>query len=354
MALQQTIKNITALALEIDRQVNIMEVCGTHTMSAFRAGLRSLLPPNIKLMSGPGCPVCVTTSAFVDTAIALARRPQVTITTFGDMLRVPGASSSLETERARGGQVKIVYSPLDALAMARQQPGREIVFLGVGFETTAPTVAWTIAQAQEEQLTNYSVLTAHKTMPQAMAALLSAPDLKIDAFMCPGHVSVVTGAQIYDFISRDYHRPCVVTGFEPIDMAQAIAMMLMQIRKAQAKVEIQYRRSVSQTGNVAAQQTIRKIFQTSDAQWRGLGVIRDSGLTIRPEYAAFDASVKFGPLDITETEEPAGCRCGEVLRGACTPPECPLFRQNCTPTSPVGACMVSSEGTCAAYYRYTN
>jgi hydrogenase expression/formation protein HypD len=311
-----------------------------------------LLPENVSLLSGPGCPVCVTPNTYVDKAIAIARQPDTIITTFGDMVRVPGSESSLERERARGANIRIVYSPMDALELARKTPGKKIIFLGVGFETTAPTIAWTIRQAAQENLTNFAVLCAHKTIPNAMAALIGDPLLAIDGFMCPGHVSIVTGAKIYEFICRDYHRPCVVAGFEPGDMAAALAMLTRQLSEDRAEVEVQYDRSVNHEGNAAAQAILAEVFTPTDADWRGVGVIPGSGLAIKPEFAAHDADKLFPNLELPTPKEHKGCRCGDVLRGICTPRECPLFKNACTPETPIGACMVSSEGTCAAYYKY--
>jgi len=352
MKLAESMAAITELAGKLTEPVRLMEVCGTHTMSAFRSGLRSLLPAEVSLLSGPGCPVCVTPNRYLDTALAIAGLADVQICTFGDMMRVPGSSDSLERLRARGGNIKVVYSPLDALAAARRQPQRRVVFLGVGFETTAPTVGWTIQQAAAENIANYSVLCAHKTMPQAMAALLDDPSLRVDGFLCPGHVSIITGSRIYDFICRDYRRPCVVAGFEPADMAEAVLMLLRQLSEARAEVEIQYRRAVEPTGNQAARKLLDDVFEPADSEWRGIGIIPGSGLAVRPKYQQHDAARVFAAIAVPAAVEHQGCRCGEVLRGAVPPTACPLFARTCTPSAPVGACMVSSEGTCAAYYRY--
>lgn len=349
--MNELVAQITRLAQQVGRKVQFMEVCGTHTMAAFRSGLRQLLPATVKLISGPGCPVCVTDPNFIDAAIELCRRPDVTVTTFGDLLRVPGSESSLERERAAGAQVRVVYSPTDALALARENPSRQVVFLGVGFETTTPAVAWTILEASRSKIANFSVLAAHKTMPHAMAALLKDQQVKIDGFICPGHVSVVTGAKLYRFITEQYRIPCVVTGFEPGDMLKGIAMLLEQQATGRADVEIEYTRSVGEHGNAAAQELITEVFQEAEAGWRGLGVIPQSGLAIREKYAAFDAARKFG-VQFREAKPHPGCRCGDVLRAAITPPECKLFGTACTPVNPFGPCMVSNEGTCAAYFKY--
>lgn len=352
MSLAQSLADVQELAERAGRPVQVMEVCGTHTMAAFRSGLRPLLPDSVRLLSGPGCPVCVTPNAYVDQAIAIAQQPGTLVTTFGDMLRVPGSYSSLEKARAAGAAVRVVYSPLDALRMARETPATTVVFLGIGFETTAPTVGWTVQEAARSGVANYAVLCAHKTMPHAMAGLLASGEVKVDGFLCPGHVSVITGARIYEFICREYHIPCVVTGFEPADMAAGIEQILRQIVVGHAEVGIQYSRSVTLDGNRAAQALLADVFEECDAAWRGLGVIPRSGLRIREPYAAHDAARRFADVPVPPPVEPRGCICGAVLRGVKTPLACPLFRTRCTPATPVGACMVSSEGTCAAYYRY--
>jgi hydrogenase expression/formation protein HypD len=350
--MNEMITQISRSAQQVGRDVQFMEVCGTHTMVAFRSGLRQLLPATVKLISGPGCPVCVTDTNFIDAAIELCRRPEVTVTTFGDLLRVPGSESSLERERAAGAQVRVVYSPTDALALARENPSRQIVFLGVGFETTVPAVAWTIQEAARSNVGNFSVLAAHKTMPLAMEALLKDQQVKIDGFICPGHVSVVTGAKMYRFITEQYRIPCVITGFEPGDMLKGIAMLLEQQATGRADVEIEYTRSVGEHGNAAAQQLITEVFQEANAGWRGIGVIPRSGLAIREKYATFDSARKLGVV-FREAKPHPGCRCGAVLRAMITPPECKLFGGPCTPTNPFGPCMVSSEGTCAAWFKYS-
>lgn len=351
MSLHELTSRIRGLARRVGRDVYLMEVCGTHTMVAFRSGLRQLLPQNVHLISGPGCPVCVTDTNFIDAAIELSRRPEVTVATFGDLLRVPGSGSSLEQERASGGDVRVVYSPTDALTLARLHPQRQVVFLGVGFETTAPTVAWNIWMAARDDVRNFLVLCAHKTMPRAMEALLKDQTVKLDGFMCPGHVSVITGLKMYEFIARDYRRPCVVTGFEPADMLEGIALLLEQIAAGEARVANQYTRSVTREGNQRAQELLAEVFEPCDASWRGLGVIPGSGLAIRPKYSAHDAVVALG-VRFCEARVHPGCRCGDVLRGVVRPTECALFGKACTPVSPFGPCMVSAEGTCAAHYKY--
>lgn len=349
--MKSLVQDIRELADKVGRDVRFMEVCGTHTMAAFRSGLRSMLPPSVHLVSGPGCPVCVTDAGYIDAAIEIARRPNVIVTTFGDLMRVPGSESSLEHERALGADVRVVYSPRDALNLARESPTKEIVFLGVGFETTAPTVAWSILGADRAQEMNYTVLCAHKTMPHAMEALLQDHEVKIDGFLCPGHVSVITGSAVYRFISDKYRLPCVVSGFEAWDILQSIRLLLEQIVAHHPEVAIEYSRSVTEHGNHSAQEVMREVFEECDAHWRGLGTIPRSGLSIRRDYGVFDA-VNVFRVPIPEGRVHPGCSCGDILRGLKTPSECKMFGKACTPLSPIGPCMVSSEGTCAAYYRY--
>jgi len=352
MTIQASISNIQAMAEALEGPLKLMEVCGTHTVSAFRTGLRSLLPENVNLLSGPGCPVCVTPTGYLDTAIAIARQPGTMITTFGDMLRVPGTESALENERARGADIRMVYSPMDALNMAKEESEKTVVFLGVGFETTTPTIAWTIKEALKTGIANYFVLSAHKTIPEAMMALVSAEDVKLDGFMCPGHVSVITGSAVYKPVCAESGIPCVVAGFEAYDMAKGIEMLLRQILDSRAEVEVAYTRSVSENGNSEAQKLCSEVFKKCDTEWRGFGVIPGSGLKINKTYESVDASVRFEGLEVPETEDHSACRCGDVLRGVCLPADCRMFGTACTPSDPAGACMVSSEGSCAAYYRY--
>jgi hydrogenase expression/formation protein HypD len=344
---------IVQLADEIGRPVQLMEVCGTHTMAAFRTGLRSLLPKEVSLLSGPGCPVCVTPTRYLDRAIAIAREPDTIVMTFGDMMRVPGTESSLDKTHATGADIRVVYSPLDAITAAQENPDKRVVFLGVGFETTMPTVAWTLKEAITKGISNYSILCTHKVVPPAMAALLSADDTSIDGFMCPGHVSVIIGSAAYEPLCKDYHVPCVVAGFEAKDMAMSIMMLLEQIVAGKAAVEVEYSRSVTAEGNQSAQAVCSGVFEVCDAEWRGVGVIPGSGMRIRDEYSAHDAGVIFANLPTPEPRDDPGCLCGEVLRGVKKPTECGKFGKSCTPASPVGACMVSSEGSCAAYYRFS-
>lgn len=329
----------------------LMEVCGTHTVAIARNGIRDLMPEGLRLASGPGCPVCVTCNRDIDTVIALARIPNVTITTFGDMTRVPGSTSSLLAEQAAGRSVEIVYSPLDALAFAKAHPEREVVFVGVGFETTTPLVAMAIKRAKAMGLSNFTVFAAHKNMPGALELLVGDPTLELDALILPGHVSTIIGAEPYRFLAEKYGIPGVITGFEPVDVLQGIAMLVRQLHEGRAEVEIAYARGVMPEGNPVALAAIDEVFETCTATWRGLGDIPGSGYRIRDEFANFDAVRRFEP-DVEPTRDPKGCRCGDVLRARIAPNECPLFRTVCTPENPVGPCMVSSEGSCAAYYRY--
>ena len=329
----------------------LMEVCGTHTVAIARAGIRALMPERARLASGPGCPVCVTANRDIDTVIALSRIPGVVITTFGDMTRVPGSSSSLLAEQAAGADVRIVYSPLDALAIAQANPDRQIVFVGVGFETTTPLTAMAVKRAGALSLKNFTVFAAHKNMPGALEAIVSDPDLKVDALILPGHVSTIIGAEPYRFLAEKYGIPGVITGFEPVDVLQGIAMLMRQLHEGRSEIEIAYARGVMWEGNRVALAAIAEVFEECTATWRGLGDIPGSGYRFRSEYASFDAVARFQP-EVEPTVDPKGCRCGDVLRAHISPDQCPLFRKVCTPENPVGPCMVSSEGSCAAYYRY--
>ncbi len=334
-----------------DRPLKIMEVCGTHTVSIARYGLRSLLPERIQLISGPGCPVCVTSNRDLDKAISLARIPGAIIATFGDMVRVPGSESTLALERAKGGDVRVVYSPLDALRIAEENPRREIIFLGVGFETTAPAVAATALEAKKRGLKNYFVFSAHKTVPLALRALLDLGEIQLDGFLLPGHVSAIIGCHPYEFLTEKYGLACVISGFEPLDILQSIYTLVQQLKAGTPRVEIQYRRGVKPEGNQRALEIMSRAFEPVDAEWRGLGWITGTGLAIGPEISDLDALRVFNP-DVPPPREERGCRCGEVLRGVIRPPECPSFKKACTPQNPVGPCMVSSEGSCAAAFKY--
>lgn len=348
---QNMANNIRRMAERLKAPVNFMEVCGTHTMSIYQYGIRSLLPENVRLISGPGCPVCVTPVDYVDKAIACTADSGNIVATFGDMLRVPGSRSSLMEERAQGADVRIVYSPLDALALARSNPDRRVIFLGIGFETTAPAIAASILEAGRLNLLNYCVLASHKTIPIPMAVLSADPELALSGYLCPAHVSTVIGGNAYKPLAENYHIPCVVTGFEPADVMQGIEMLLAQVLAGESRVEIQYSRAVSWEGNPKARMVMEKVFAPCDAAWRGLGVLPGTGLAIREEFVAFDAE-KALKITVPEGRENPACRCGEVLKGKLSPFDCPLFATACTPESPVGACMVSSEGTCAAAYKY--
>lgn len=347
-------KLVNRLMTEIKKfrgRAAFMEVCGTHTMAIFRSGLRGLLGDRISLISGPGCPVCVTAQGDIDRMIALSHVKGMILTTFGDMLKVPGTDSSLEKERAAGADIRIVYSPLDALEIARATPRAEVAFLGVGFETTSPAVASVISDARAKKIKNFSVYSCHKVIPPAMRALLAAGEVRLDGFICPGHVSTIIGTQAYDFICRDYRLPCVVTGFEPVDILESLLMLLQQVQRKEAKVAIQYKRAVKPEGNPLARALLDKVFISADADWRGMGIIPGSGLRLRAEFAAFDAARKF-PARVPRPKENPNCLCGKVLRGIKTPADCRLFAKACTPENPFGPCMVSTEGTCAAWYKY--
>ncbi|MEI8354559.1 MAG: hydrogenase formation protein HypD [Deltaproteobacteria bacterium] len=342
---------IARLTADRSEPITLMEVCGTHTMSIYQYGIRRLLPPQVRLISGPGCPVCVTPVGYLDKVVAYARQPETIITTFGDMLRVPGSSSTLMLERARGADVRIVYSTLDALALAERNPGKRVIFLGVGFETTAPTIAASILTAASRGVTNYFVLAAHKTIPIPMQLLSADPELGIDGYLCPAHVSAIIGADAYRFLAEENGVPCVVTGFEPADVMQGVEMLVRQVVEKRSEVEIQYSRFVTREGNPKAQAMLLEVFTQADAAWRGIGVIPGSGLDIAEKFAAFDVERGF-PVEVEVPSEPGGCLCGEVLKGKVAPSDCPLFGKACTPEEPVGACMVSSEGSCAAAHRY--
>lgn len=333
------------------KNIRLMEVCGTHTTSIFRNGIRSLLPKTISLLSGPGCPVCVTAQNEIDAFIELAKLDDVIIATFGDLIRVPGADSSLQNEQAKGRDVRVVYSTFDAIDIAKKNPDKNIIFLGVGFETTAPTIAASILAARDLNLNNYSVMSAHKLLPPALFALAENPETKIDGFILPGHVSVIIGVKAYLPFYERYTVSCVIAGFEPLDILQAILMLTKQVEDNTPKLENGYKRAVTFEGNPKARSTMHAVFETADAAWRGLGVIPLSGLKIKKEYAAFDAQKVFEVI-LAGSEDPKGCACGEILLGVKIPPQCPLYKNKCTPIQPIGPCMVSSEGTCAAYYRY--
>lgn len=338
--------------MELENRINIMEVCGTHTVQFFHTGVKDIFPGKLRLIDGPGCPVCVTTNDYLDRAIEIARKYDVLIATFGDMMRVPSSYSSLQKEKAAGLQIAVVYSPLDALEIARENPGKEVMFLSVGFETTIPTEAVCIKKAKQENIRNFSLLSGNKLTPPAVAALLEAGEVNIDGFILPGHVSVITGVKGWWFVVEKYRKPCVIAGFDAKDLLLGTLTLVNLVKKGRLEIINEYKGVVSEEGNLKAQELMHEVFEPGDAAWRGIGIIPGSGMVLREEYAAFAAEIKF-PVTPPPVKEAKGCRCGEILRGLATPPECPLFAGECTPTSPVGACMVSSEGSCAAYFKYT-
>ncbi|SFJ08323.1 hydrogenase formation protein HypD [Celeribacter neptunius] len=339
-----------------EKPVYIMEICGGHTHAIFRYGLDKLTPGGVEFIHGPGCPVCVLPMARVDECVEIAERPEVIFTTFGDAMRVPGQKKSLLQAKADGADIRMVYSPLDALELARRNPDREVVFFGLGFETTTPSTALSIQQAAREDLTNFSVFCNHITVPPPIKALLDDPHMMLDGFVGPGHVSMVIGTHPYDFIAEDYGKPIVVAGFEPLDLLQSVLMVLEQIRDGRAEVENQYARVVPEHGNPVSLAAIEDVYEMRPSfEWRGLGEIDKSGLRIRDKYSAFDAEEKFGigyAAGERSVEEPEGCACGQVMTGRLKPTGCPQFGKGCTPEMPLGALMVSSEGACAAYYQY--
>ena len=340
-----------AIARLATRPWTLMEICGGQTHSIVRHGIDRMLPDGITLLHGPGCPVCVTPAGVVDAAVAMARRPEVILCSFGDMLRVPGNDGSLLSARARGADVRMVYSPPDALAIARDNPAREVVFFAIGFETTAPTTAMAVLQAEREGLANFSMLVAHVLVPPAIEALLSDPDNSVDGFLAAGQVCTVMGFWEYEPLAARFGIPIVVTGFEPIDLLQGIYLCIKQLEEGRADVENQYSRSVRRAGNEVAQRTLARVFAPRTQAWRGMGEIAASGLGLAPAYRRFDALVRFSDVDVLP-DRPGECISGEILRGVKRPADCPAFGTRCTPEHPLGATMVSSEGTCAAYYRY--
>jgi len=343
------------LIAEIKREARgqwvLMEICGGQTHTIMRYGLDELLPSNIELVHGPGCPVCVTPLETIDKALELAARPEVILVSYGDMLRVPGSATDLFTVKARGGDVRIVYSPTEALKIARQNPERKVVFLAVGFETTAPANAMAIWQARKESIGNFSVLASHVLVPPAIRALMTSAHCRVNGFIAPGHVCTVMGYEEYEALVRDFRIPIVVGGFEPVDLLEAVLMLVRQLEKGEARAENQYVRSVNYRGNLRAQRVVQEVFEIADQKWRGIGTIPASGLRIRDEYGDYDASRLFGLASIT-VEEPAECISAQVLQGLKKPTDCPAFGMRCTPQNPLGAPMVSSEGACAAYYNY--
>lgn len=343
-----------AVAKKTGASINIMEVCGTHTMAIAAGGMRRLFPGQLRMLSGPGCPVCVTSQGDIDLVLALAEVPGLTIATFGDMLKVKGSKGlDLNSMRARGSDVRIVYSPLDAVELAAADPAREVVFIGVGFETTAPVVAAALARARKKGLKNFSITAFFKLVPPALNLLLSDPSNKISGFMLPGHVSAIIGLEPYRFVARKYGVPCAVTGFEPLDILTGINMLLKQMLSGRPEVQDEYFRAVPEGGNRAALKLMEEVFTISDPSWRAIGVLKGSGMSLSRAYSSFDAVKRF-KLKRSEAPEPRGCLCGKILLGKALPPDCPLFGKGCTPSSAVGPCMVSSEGACAAWFKYGN
>ncbi len=334
------------------RDLRLMEVCGTHTMAIFRHGIRSVLPKGITLLSGPGCPVCVTAQKDIDAYVAFARIKDVIVTTFGDLMKVPGSGSTLAKEKAIGADVRIVYSIFDAINIAKENPAKEVVFCAVGFETTIPTIAASILTALGDGVGNFSIYAANKLTPPALAALMETEGVEIDGFILPGHVSVITGTDAYRDTFETYDMPSVIAGFEPIDVLKAVLILVEQNETGKPALINAYPRAVSDSGNVKAQAIMNQVFEISNATWRGIGEIPNSGMGLKKEFQAFDAAVKFD-MNMTDVPEPKGCACGEILMGLKTPEACKLYKRVCTPMSPVGPCMVSSEGACAAYYKYS-
>jgi len=354
-AMDRLVADCRALAAKaadrVGGAVHLMEVCGTHSHAIARAGIRGLLGDDVRLVSGPGCPVCVTDAGQIDLCLQIASRPNTILATFGDMVRVPGSQGSLADVRARAGRVKVVYSPMEVLAVAQQEPECDVAMVGVGFETTAPTIACMVQEAARLGFGNVSLLSAHKLVPPALSALLAAEDVRLHGFICPGHVSVVIGSNAYRGLAEQRGVPCVVAGFEPADILLAIRMLLQQVADGDARVENAYRRAVTPEGNRRAVEAMYSVFEVDEALWRGIGVIPGSGLALRDEWSAFDVMQRFGLVTPEAKDHPA-CHCGEVLRGARLPAECASFGKACTPARPLGPCMVSSEGACAAEYRY--
>lgn len=345
------VARLNEVASNLPAEACLMEVCGTHTVSACRSGVHSLMPENVRLVSGPGCPVCVTAQRYIDALIELGKQENVTLATYGDMIRVAGAGGSLELARSKGADVRVVTSTMEAVAIARAEPERQVVFAAVGFETTAPATAASVLAAEQQRLDNYTVLPCHKLVIPAMRTLLSDPDIRIDGFLCPGHVSVIIGAKAYRQIVDLGQRPCVIAGFEPLQIMEGVLHLVRQVANSEAQLENLYPEVVTEEGNPRAMELIDKVFTPGDSAWRALGVMKDSGLDLKPEYRRFDAFERFG-VALGDDHEPPGCRCGEVITGRTSPEDCPLFGKVCTPVFPVGPCMVSSEGSCQAWFKY--
>lgn len=351
--MKELVELIKKLSPSLKREIRLMEVCGTHTVAIFRSGIRSILPENVKLLSGPGCPVCVTPHEDIDMAIELSKNRDVILLTFGDMMRVPGTKGSLQTARAEGSDIRVIYTPMEMIDIASQEPKKTVIFFAVGFETTSPLIAGTLLMAEEKGIDNLFIYSCHKLVPPALRALLKDRNIKIDGFILPGHVSTIIGSGPYNFIRDEYHIPSVISGFEPEDILQSVAVLIENIISGKDELTIQYKRSVRPEGNKKAIEILYRFFEPSDAWWRGIGLIPGSGLRLRDEYRKRDVIDRFGiNLNYRNPVPQKGCRCGEVLKGLIIPPECPLFRKVCTPENPVGACMVSIEGSCSAYYKY--
>ena len=350
-AAQNILCEIRELSRHQKKPWRFMEVCGTHTVSIFRSGIRQMLPEQVELVSGPGCPVCVTPDSYMDKAIAYARRADVILATFGDMLKVPGSESSLGEEQAKGADIRIVYSPLDSISIARENPGKKVVFLAVGFETTAPTAAATVLEAERQGIENLCMLSAQKLVPPALRMLLSDPEVHVDGFLLPGHVAVVTGTEVFRFVAEEYRLPGVVAGFEPLAILCALQRLCRHAAAGTAAIENAYGSVVRTEGNPRSREILSRVYEPVDAEWRGIGVLPKSGLRMKTAYERFDIETVL-PLEAKPVRRKTACRCGEVLRGIVTPRECPLFGKACLPTHAVGPCMVSVEGVCAAWYKY--
>lgn len=349
--MEEVITQIKQLTRHIDREIHIMEVCGTHTVALFRHGIRSVLPDNVRLLSGPGCPVCVTSVEDVDKAIELSKMDDVILTTFGDMMRVPGSTRSLSDVRAEGADIRIVYSPMDSLTISKDNKNKQVVFFATGFETTSPSVAGTIYMADSEGINNFYVHSVHKLVPPALKTLVSIEDIRIDGFILPGHVSAIIGVNPYRFLSEEHRIAAVVAGFGAEDILHGILLLMNQIARGSYEVQVQYKGAVREEGNPKALRILSEYFELSDARWRGIGILPGSGLALNEKHSDRDIFRKYR-TKVRARSEPKACRCGDVLMGRIIPKECNLFGRVCTPEKPVGACMVSTEGSCAAYFRY--
>ncbi|WP_373079511.1 hydrogenase formation protein HypD [Zhongshania sp.] len=350
--LKEIALSLPSIMAERGRPLQIMEVCGGHTHSIFRFGLKDILPPEIEFVHGPGCPVCVLPMGRIDDCLALATRENVIVASFGDAMRVPGSKQNLLQARAQGADIRMVYSPADALSLAKQNPSKEVVFFALGFETTMPGTAFTVLAAQRDNIKNFSVFCNHITIVSTIKAILDSPDMRLDGFLGPGHVSMIIGSEVFEFIPAQYQLPFVVAGFEPLDILQSIYLVVQQIKQGKPRIENQYARVVQDSGSAQALAAIGQVFRLRDVfEWRGLGSIDHSGVMLAPEFSAYDAEHRFGVPNI-KIADPSSCQCGEVLKGVIKPPQCKVFGGLCTPESPMGALMVSSEGACAAYYQY--